>query len=416
MSPPRRQLKPRVAALQPSQRSWLRSFLEYVANERQLSPNTCFAYRSDLIAFYRWLGDRSIPALSVQDLAEYAAAARAENLTPASLARRLTSLRVFFRYLQTEGVLRRNAAALLGTQKNWDRVPPTLTPGQVERLLVEPRPETDALWIRDRAILEFCYATGCRASEVVNLRLADVWLDRRACRCFGKGSKERIVPLGDGAISAFRAWTAGPRSELLLAAARRADREQRRRERSEASSFPDASSTPLPPRREADAEFRFDAQTLAVASDFNDDADFNASFPSDASSVSAEPLETADAPSGRSPFSERDARLERNSRRRRRDVRPLDSPFAFVSRGGRRMRREALWELVKKYALRVGAPPTISPHALRHSFATHLLQGGADLRQVQEMLGHESIATTQIYTRVDMTRLRETHRRCHPRS
>ncbi|MBQ7029157.1 MAG: tyrosine-type recombinase/integrase [Thermoguttaceae bacterium] len=385
MSPPRRQLKPRVAALQPSQRSWLRSFIEYVANERQLSPNTCFAYRSDLIAFYRWLGDRSIPALSVQDLADYAAASRAENLTPASLARRLTSLRVFFRYLQTEGVLRRNAAALLGTQKNWDRVPPTLTPGQVERLLVEPRPETDALWVRDRAILEFCYATGCRASEVVNLRLDDVWLDRRACRCFGKGSKERIVPLGDGAISAFLAWTAGPRSELLLAAARRADREKRRREK--------AAQLPPTPPNEADAEFRFDAQTLAVASDFN------ARF-----SSAAEPLETAES----SP--------RRSGRRRRRDVRPLESPFAFVSRGGRRMRREALWELVKKYALRVGAPPTISPHALRHSFATHLLQGGADWRQVQEMLGHESIATTQIYTRVDMSRLRETHRRCHPRS
>lgn len=392
MSPPRRQLKPRVAALQPSQRSWLRSFLEYVANERQLSPNTCFAYRSDLLAFYRWLGDRSIPALSVQDLADYAATARAENLTPASLARRLTSLRVFFRYLQTEGVLRRNAAALLGTQKNWDRVPPTLTPGQVERLLVEPRPETDALWVRDRAILEFCYATGCRASEVVNLRLDDVWLDRRACRCFGKGSKERIVPLGDGAISAFLAWTSGPRSELLLAAARRADRERRREE---------AALLPPTPPNEADAEFRFDAQTLAVASDSNDDADFNAPFPSDAN---VEPLDPAES----SP--------RRAGRRRRREVRPLESPFAFVSRGGRRMRREALWELVKKYALRVGAPPTISPHALRHSFATHLLQGGADLRQVQEMLGHESIATTQIYTRVDMSRLRETHRRCHPRS
>ena len=393
MSPPRRQLKPRVAALQPSQRSWLRSFLEYVANERQLSPNTCFAYRSDLIAFYRWLGDRSIPALSVQDLADYAAAARAENLTPASLARRLTSLRVFFRYLQTEGVLRRNAAALLGTQKNWDRVPPTLTPGQVERLLVEPRPETDALWIRDRAILEFCYATGCRASEVVNLRLDDVWLDRRACRCFGKGSKERIVPLGDGAISAFLAWTSGPRSELLLAAARRADRERRRREK--------ASLLPPTPPNDADAEFRFNAQTLAVATDSNDDADFNDEFSPESA---AEPPQTAETTA------------RRTGRRRRREVRPLESPFAFVSRGGRRMRREALWELVKKYALRVGAPPTISPHALRHSFATHLLQGGADLRQVQEMLGHESIATTQIYTRVDMTRLRETHRRCHPRS
>ena len=393
MSPPRRQLKPRVAALQPSQRSWLRSFLEYVANERQLSPNTCFAYRSDLIAFYRWLGDRSIPALSVQDLADYAAAARAENLTPASLARRLTSLRVFFRYLQTEGVLRRNAAALLGTQKNWDRVPPTLTPGQVERLLVEPRPETDALWIRDRAILEFCYATGCRASEVVNLRLDDVWLDRRACRCFGKGSKERIVPLGDGAISAFLAWTAGPRSELLLAAARRADRERRRREK--------ASLLPPTPPNDADAEFRFNAQTLAVATDSNDDADFNDEFSPESAAEPPQPAETT---------------ARRTGRRRRREVRPLESPFAFVSRGGRRMRREALWELVKKYALRVGAPPTISPHALRHSFATHLLQGGADLRQVQEMLGHESIATTQIYTRVDMTRLRETHRRCHPRS
>ena len=397
MSPPRRQLKPRVAALQPSQRSWLRSFLEYVANERQLSPNTCFAYRSDLIAFYRWLGDRSIPALSVQDLADYAAASRAENLTPASMARRLTSLRVFFRYLQTEGVLRRNAAALLGTQKNWDRVPPTLTPGQVERLLVEPRPETDALWVRDRAILEFCYATGCRASEVVNLRLDDVWLDRRACRCFGKGSKERIVPLGDGAIQAFLAWTAGPRSELLLAAARRTDLAKRRRE--ETAQLP-----PTPPN-DADAEFRFDARTLAVASDFNDDVDFNARSLSDAPFNVAETFETADSATRRA-----------GRRRRRREIRPLESPFAFVSRGGRRMRREALWELVKKYALRVGAPPTISPHALRHSFATHLLQGGADLRQVQEMLGHESIATTQIYTRVDMTRLRETHRRCHPRS
>lgn len=376
MSPPRRQLTPRVASLQPSQRSWLRSFLEYVANERQLSPNTCFAYRSDLIAFYRWLGDRSIPALSTQDLADYVAASRAENLTPASLARRLTSLRVFFRFLQTEGVLRRNAAALLGTQKNWDRVPPTLTPGQVERLLVEPRPETDALWIRDRAILEFCYATGCRASEVVTLRLDDVWIDRRACRCFGKGSKERIVPLGDGAIRAFRDWVAGPRSELLLAAAVRLDRVERRRA--------DADFSLDAPSNGPVDELRFDANSLAAASDFNEKNGRDAS----------------PAP----------------KRRRRRDVRPLDSPFAFVSRSGRRMRREALWELVKKYALRVGAPPTISPHALRHSFATHLLQGGADLRQVQEMLGHESIATTQIYTRVDMSRLRKTHRRCHPRA
>ncbi len=94
----------------------------------------------------------------------------------------------------------------------------------------------------------------------------------------------------------------------------------------------------------------------------------------------------------------------------------LDSPYAFVSRRGRKLRREALWELVKKYAIRIGAPADISPHSLRHSFATHMLQNGADLRQVQEMLGHESIATTQIYTHVDMTRLHEIYQKNHPRS
>ena len=327
--PPRRKLAPRKIQLATSERQWLGNFLLYVAQERQLSPNTCFAYRNDLVRFYRWLGDRSIPDLAIQDLSDFTETLRNANLAPSSIARNLTSLRVFFRYLQGEGAIKKNIAELLGSQKLWDRLPSVLTHNQISKLLVEPQPEIDAMWIRDRAILEFCYATGCRASELVHMKKSDVRLDRRCCRCFGKGSKERIVPLGDSAIAAYLEWMNVARPELLEAA--------RQRRESEASSEP---------------------ASVALA----------------------------------------------------------DPPYVFLSRTGRPMRRQALWELVKKYALRVGAPASISPHSLRHSFASHLLEGGADLRQVQELLGHESIATTQIYTHVDMTRLRELYKKNHPRS
>lgn len=337
--PPRRKLTPRKITLATSERQWLSNFLLYVAQERQLSPNTCFAYRNDLIRFYRWLGARSIPNLTIQELSDFTETLRDAELSPASIARNLTSVRVFFRYLQGEGAIKKNVAELLGSQKLWDRLPAVLTHNQISKLLVEPQPEIDAMWIRDRAILEFCYATGCRASELVNMKKSDVRLDRRCCRCFGKGSKERIVPLGDSAIVAYNAWMQTARPELLEAARR---------------------------RRLAEARAR------AAAS---------GALPSPASPAEA-----------------------------------CDPPYVFLSRTGRQMRRQALWELVKKYALRVGAPATISPHSLRHSFASHLLEGGADLRQVQELLGHESIATTQIYTHVDMTRLRDVYKKYHPRS
>lgn len=367
MSPPRRQLTPRTAVVFPNQqRSWLRSFLEYVASERQLSPNTCFAYRADLVRFYRWVADRSIPDLTVQDLAQYASTLRDDGLAPSSAARNLTSLRVFLRFLQERGLVKRNAANLLGSPKIWERLPAVLSPGQIDRLLVEPVADVDERWVRDRAILEFCYATGCRASEVVNLRLEDVWLDRACCRCVGKGSKERIVPLGEGAIRAFRDWLEFERPLLLKSAAINAAKERIRL-----------------------AKLRGDAPPLALSG-------------------------AADSPLLLEDELEKTSKSLKPSRWEK--IPPLKSEFAFVSRSGRQMRRQALWELVKKYALRIGAPKTISPHALRHSFATHLLEGGADLRQVQEMLGHESVATTQIYTHVDMRRLREVYRRCHPRS
>ncbi len=348
--PPRRRLEAQRIEPDVSQRQWLRNFLKYVAYERQLSQNTCFAYRRDLIRFYRWLGERSIPDLTIAQLSDYVGDLRAEGLSPASVARNLTSLRVFFRFLQGEGILKKNVVELIGAQKRWERLPTALTQGQIARLLVEPQPQTDKMWIRDRAILEFCYATGCRASEVVNLKLNDVYLDRACCRCIGKGSKERIVHLGESAILAFQRWLDVARPRILRRAFGKGDS--------------DANSARVP------SQFNFFGETDSEALDH-------------------------------------DASLKRYN---------SASPYAFVSARGRRLRREALWELVKKYALRVGAPKTISPHSIRHSFATHLLQGGADLRQVQELLGHESIATTQIYTHVDMTRLKEVYRKNHPRA
>ncbi|MCR4411394.1 MAG: site-specific tyrosine recombinase XerD [Thermoguttaceae bacterium] len=307
-----RPLRPRPTAASHPAGVWLDAFLEYAATECRLAENTVAAYRRDLKRFYLWLAGRSIPTLSIRDLADYAAWLHEQGLGPASLARHLVSLKVFFRYLQLEGVLRENLAELLGSQKLWERVPKVLTPDQVDRLLDGPQ-SWDPFWRRDRALLELLYATGCRASELSHLKVTDVHLDEGYCRCRGKGDKERLVPLGVRASEAVRLYLEHERSILV----------QR---------------------------------------------------------------------SGTQP------------------------PWLLLSYRGRRLRRERIWELLKRYAARVGAPPDISPHTMRHSFATHLLAGGADLRQVQEMLGHASIATTQIYTHVDTSRLKAVHHKFHPRA
>jgi integrase/recombinase XerD len=221
-------------------------------------------------------------------------------------------VKLFYRYLQLEGVVRDNLAELLGSQRLWQRVPHVLSPGMVDRFLAAPN-RGDPYWRRDRALLELLYATGCRASELSHLKAADVQLGERFCLCQGKGNKQRLVPLGEAAVAAIEDYL---REERPLLAGR-------------------AAASPA---------------------------------------------------------------------------------WLLLSRGGRRLRREAIWELVKKYALRSGMPASISPHTLRHSFATHLLAGGADLRQVQELLGHANIATTQIYTHVDVSRLQKVHRQHHPRA
>ena len=305
-------LKPRPITPVVTTRVWLDAFLEYAAGECHLSDNTVAAYGRDLRRFFIWLNGRSVPELSIRDLADYTAWLHDQNLGPATLARHLVSLKVFFRYLQLENVLKDNLAELLGSQKLWERVPKVLSPEQVDRLLESPR-RSDPFWYRDRALLELLYATGCRASEISNLKFRDIHLNERYCMCRGKGDKERLVPLGHKAAMAVQAYLDHERGALTARAG-------------------------------------------------------------------------------------------------------VEAPWLLLSYRGRRLRRERIWELMKFYALRVGAPADVSPHTMRHSFATHLLAGGADLRQVQEMLGHASIATTQIYTHVDMSRLKAIHKQFHPRA
>jgi integrase/recombinase XerD len=285
--------------------------LDYLRTECHLAANSIAAYRRDLTRFGEWLAGRVAAKLTVRDLSDYMAWLQAKKLAATSIARHMVAVKLFYRYLQLEGVVRDNPAELLGTQKTWQRVPEVLSRDQIDRLLTAPQPY-DAYWRRDRALLELLYATGCRASEVSNLKLADLHLAERYCLAHGKGSKDRLTPLGDAAVSAIEEYLAEERP--LLAEGR---------------------SAPA---------------------------------------------------------------------------------WVLLSRGGKRLRREAIWVLVKRYARRAGAHPDVSPHTLRHSFATHLLAGGADLRQVQELLGHASIATTQIYTHVDQSRLKRVHQQFHPRA
>ena len=290
----------------------LNDFIDYLRGECRLAQNTVDAYRRDITRFDHWRKGRSLHRLTIADLTDFVAYLHDMKLAPASTARHIVAVRMFFRYLQLEGVLHENLAELLGSQKLWERVPKVMSPPVVERFLDSPQPY-DPFWLRDRALLELLYATGCRASEISNLKSRDVHLQEGYCRCFGKGNKQRIAPLGRPAAKAVQRYIDEERGDLARSAA-------------------------SPPE------------------------------------------------------------------------------WLLLSRRGRRLRRETIWVLVKRYAIRAGAPTTISPHTLRHSFATHLLAGGADLRQVQEMLGHSSIATTQIYTHVDQSRLKKVHDSFHPRA
>jgi integrase/recombinase XerD len=284
------------------------AFREYLRAERGMADNTVVAYGHDLERYAVWAADgrmRDFRSPTLGELADYIGYMREEGLAPASVARHLVALKMLYRFLRLEERADAAAVELLASPALWERIPTVLSPENVEKLLAAPLP-ADRFYLRDRALLETLYATGCRASEVVNLKVADLYLDAKFCKATGKGSKQRIVPLGSKAVAALRAYLGEGR-----------------------------------------------------------------------------PGSTAE--------------------------------YVFLSRGGKRLDREVLWLVVKKYVRRAELPKKTSPHTLRHSFATHLLSNGADLRAVQEMLGHASIGTTQIYTHVDRTRLKAMHKQFHPR-
>src|SRR5262245_35180475 len=167
---------------------WIAACLDYLRTECHLAANTIAAYRRDLTRFGQWLNGRPAAKLNVRDLSDYMAWLQTKKLAPSSIARHMVAVKLFFRYLQLENVVRDNPAELLGTQKTWERVPEVMSPAVVEQLLAAPQ-LYDAFWRRDRALLELLYATGCRASEVSNLRLADLHLDARYCLAHGKGQQ-----------------------------------------------------------------------------------------------------------------------------------------------------------------------------------------------------------------------------------
>ena len=301
------------------------SFLDYVTVERGLAANTRRAYREDLAEFAGFL--QRVPvtqpaaidgALITRFLLEQRQPGRtargnprAIGLAVRTIARRLAALRMFFRFLVREKLLAADPTQNLDTPKLWRSLPAVLDYREIEQLLKAPV-LTTKLGLRDRAVLELMYASGLRISEVANLKLGELNMAAGFLRTTGKGSKERIVPVGKTAVD----WL-----DRYLGEAR--------------------------------------------------------------------------------PGLGRDNRAQ---------------PEVFLSTRGRRLSTKTIWHLVKKYARAAGIDKNIKPHTLRHSFATHLLNNGGDLRVIQEMLGHADIATTQIYTHVDQVRLKDAHYRYHPRS
>lgn len=288
-------------------------FLDFLALERGLSDNTRAAYGSDLARFDAFLDERGIGSfntVSRRDILDYLMDERDRGMRVNSISRRLVAIKVFFRYLQQEGILDRDVTEAMDSPRLWKVLPGVLGRREVERLLAAPA-GNDRLAVRDRAILEFMYGSGFRVSETAGLALDDLHFDAGYVRCVGKGGKTRVVPLG------------GMSAEFL--------------------------------QRYLDE---------------------------------ARPLFTRDP-------------AERQ---------------VFLTYRGRGFSRQGLWKLIRTHARKAGIDKPVSPHTLRHSFASHLLANGAPLRVIQEMLGHADIATTQVYTHVDEGRLRAVHARYHPRA
>jgi integrase/recombinase XerD len=292
-------------------------FLVWLSAERGRSPNTISAYRRDLAAYWRHLhaGGITLAEVTEDDVAGYVAVLRGVGRAPASVARALVAVRSLHRFLLVEGHLPSDPAADVEVPRVPQGLPKALSEPEVEALLGAVAGQ-DPIAARDRAILEVLYGTGLRISELVGLSLGDLDLERAVLRAFGKGSKERVVPVGRLAREALVAWLETGRPALV------------------------------PPRwaRRGDAE------------------------------------------------------------------------AVFLNQRGGRLSRQGAWGIVRGYGDQVGLGDRLTPHVLRHSCATHMLDHGADIRAVQELLGHASISTTQVYTKVSTERLWQVYEAAHPRA
>ena len=299
------------------------AYLRHLTVERGMSKNTLAAYRRDLNRYEQFLTERgidSVETISELIVGDFGIALTAKwGLAATSVARVLSGVRGFHRYLMLEGVTANDNAARVKPPKPPRRLPKAITVAQIEALLASSGPEAtdedamalDPIKVRDRAILELLYATGARVSEIVSLDVDDL-VDQTMVRLFGKGSKERIVPVGSYAQRAVDAYLVRVRPQL--------------------------------------------------------------------------------------------AKLGKGT------------PAVFLNQRGSRLSRQSVWQIISDAAARAKLSTEVSPHTLRHSFATHLLEGGADVRVVQELLGHSSVATTQIYTLITVDALREVYSTAHPRA
>jgi integrase/recombinase XerD len=300
-------------ALRPPRAFLVDRFADFLALERGASPRTNEAYLRDvtrLVMFALAKGAPSPVDLTARLLRTYVYHLKDLGLAPASIRRNVSAARTYFRFLLADGHVVRDPTERLETPKRWRTLPEVLTVAEITSLLEAPTVD-DPLYFRDRALLELAYGAGLRVSEWIGIGARDVLLEDALVRVFGKGAKERLVPIGRSAIAALAIY----------------QRELR-------------------------------------------------------------------------------PRLERGKGR----------GMLFLSARGEPLSRMGAWKILKRYVERAGLTKHVSPHTLRHSFATHLLEGGADLRAVQEMLGHADISTTQIYTHVDREYLRQVHRQYHPRA
>ena len=291
---------------------WIEAFEDYLGLESGNSPHTVESYLRDvrrLIAYAASKEATKPGAITAELLRDHVYELKDLGLAATSIRRGISAVRTYFRFLFGEGHIDKDPSGQLETPKTWRKLPEVLAVSEIEALLAAPNPDEPLAW-RDRALLEVAYATGVRVSELVGLGVKDIWFDDGLVRVLGKGSKERLVPIGRRAVGAAAVYA--------------------------------------------------------------------------------------------------------------REVRPMldkgkTQGRLFLNARGQPLSRVGAWGIFKRCASRAGIQKKVSPHTLRHSFATHMLEGGADLRAVQEMLGHADLSTTQIYTHVDRDFLRSVHKMYHPR-